>query len=92
MHRRNERRGPTERLTICVLDRAVDNHHPSPANQQVSSGSSGGRRSERTGGANRDIFNAANSFASASGSPADLIDHAHATDDRQQRCLFCPGA
>src|SRR5467141_2808440 len=46
---------------------AVDSHHPSPASQHVSSGSSGARRSDRIA-AKWDRAKAARSRASASGS------------------------
>jgi hypothetical protein len=46
---------------------AVDSHQPSPASQHVSSGSSGGRRSERIGGSNRDCRSAHSNFDSAPG-------------------------
>jgi hypothetical protein len=34
------------------LGGAIDNHQPFPASQQLSSGSSGGRRNDCTGGTN----------------------------------------
>src|SRR6266404_3468244 len=46
---------------------AVDSHHPSPASQQVSSGSSGVRRNDRIA-AKWDRAKAARSLASAAGS------------------------
>jgi hypothetical protein len=45
---------------------AVESHQPLPASQQVSSGSSGGRRSDRAGGSNLDLRSATVNFFASS--------------------------